>query len=97
MGRRRHTTQRAAREDKFSYAGRCMTTGKVIFVSRRAAKQNREYYKDAGSRPYRCQHCNGIHLGHAGGYDRQQHREWNASSTANEAMASVIASKVSYR
>ena len=79
MGKRRQPKQKAAKEEKFSYAGRCMTTGKVIFVNRRAAKQNRDFYQDE-SRPYRCQHCQGIHLGHHHGYDREQHREWNAAS-----------------
>lgn len=75
MGTHRRRAK-AAREERFNYLGKCLTTGKVIFSSRKAAKQNKQFYR-ADVRIYVCPHCDGIHLGHGGGYDRQQHRDWN--------------------
>lgn len=81
MGKWRKGKQWAAKELAFTFAGTCEATGKVIFPNRKAAKQNRKIYRD-NSAVYSCEHCGGIHLGHANGYDRQQHREWNQDRSA---------------
>ena len=74
--RKARTKDEAAKNQRFTYDGICRITGKVIFPSRKHAKQNSKYYNDA-TRPYLCQYCDGIHLGHDGGYDREFHRQHN--------------------
>ncbi|NQD40610.1 hypothetical protein FQA45_01855 [Glutamicibacter halophytocola] len=66
MGKWRKGKQWAAKELALTFAGTCEATGKVIFPNRKAAKKNREHYRD-DSAVYSCERCGGIHLGHANG------------------------------
>lgn len=56
--------------------GRCDTTGKSKFTTRKAAKANARYHNRAGElRPYICGHCGYFHLGHGYGQTREWHQQ----------------------
>lgn len=54
--------------------GRCDTTGKSKFTTRKAAKANARYHNRPELHPYTCADCGYFHLGHQYGMDRDWHR-----------------------
>ncbi|WP_336715358.1 hypothetical protein [Arthrobacter sp. USHLN218] len=58
--------------------GRCDATGKAQYTTRRIAKRVAKQFND-DAKPFRCEHCGYLHLGHLDGLTRAEHREYHAA------------------
>lgn len=60
----RHSPKKRKLHDQAIIEGECTATGKLRFVSRKAAKVNLRQMGDSSMGAYRCVHCDGFHIGH---------------------------------